>query len=66
MFFVSFTIVACKKDIGPVNETGETSKIQLTTEKKVIADQVKNRLELITLISMDIFESNSQLKNAAL
>jgi len=66
MFFVSFTIVACKKDIRPVNETGETSKIQLTTEKKVIADQVKNRLELITLISMDIFESNSQLKNAAL
>jgi len=66
MFFVSFTIVACKKDIGPVNETGETSKIQLTTEKKVIAEQVKNRLELITLISMDIFESNSQLKNAAL
>jgi len=66
MFFVSFTIVACKKDIGPVTETGETFKIQLTTEKKVIAEQVKNRLELITLISMDIFESNSQLKNAAL
>lgn len=57
---------ACKKDIGNKTPQNLNEDFQLSPEKQAVAKQVGARLDLITLVSMDVFENNPQLKRQAI
>ncbi|MBX9782052.1 MAG: hypothetical protein K2X48_02055 [Chitinophagaceae bacterium] len=61
------TFAACRKDIN--NEKApknEPENLALSPQKQEIANVVKARLDLVTLVSMDVFENNPLLKAQAL
>jgi hypothetical protein len=60
LFFIFFS--ACKKEHNSFSPPTAANKNNLSPQKQEIANQVRSRLELVTLISMDIFESNQFLK----
>ncbi|MCA6516921.1 MAG: hypothetical protein IM577_15165 [Chitinophagaceae bacterium] len=63
-FFILFS--ACKKEHNNFLPPTAANENKLSPQKQVIADQVKSRLDLITFISMDIFETNQNLKKEVL
>lgn len=57
---------ACRKDITPKTPQPDTDNLALSPEKQTIANVVKSRLDLVTLVSMDVFQDNPQLKKQAI
>lgn len=57
-----FAFAACRKDITPKTPQPDTDNLALSPEKQAIANVVKSRLDLVTLVSMDVFQDNPQLK----
>lgn len=58
-----FTMACRKEDLNKLESVNKT--LELSPAKQAVASEVRQRLQLITLVSMDIFEKNPDLKMQA-